>query len=68
MSTQMLASTPEPEAGAQCISSARWDLCEGCRVTGIPIATRRPRKTLGYATPKEVFFGKSFGRKIAIQG
>ncbi len=30
---------PEPEAGAQCISSARWDLCEGCQVTGIPIAT-----------------------------
>lgn len=29
----------EPKAGAQCISSARRDLCEGCRVTGIPIAT-----------------------------
>ena len=24
------------EAGAQCISSARWDLYGGCRVTGIP--------------------------------
>ena len=23
---------------AQCISSARWDLCGGCRVTGIPTA------------------------------
>jgi hypothetical protein len=33
------ASTSEPEAGAQCVSSARWDLCEGCQVTGIPIAT-----------------------------
>jgi len=47
MSTQMLASTPEPEAGAQCISSARWDLCEGCRVTGIPIATGRRQNTTG---------------------
>ena len=35
----------------------------------------RPRKTLGYATPTEVrgratevFFGKSFGEKIAFQG
>ena len=28
-----------PEAGAQCVSSARWDLCGGCRVTGIPTAT-----------------------------
>ena len=26
------------EAGAQCISSARWDLCGGCRVIGIPTA------------------------------
>jgi IS30 family transposase len=25
---------------------------------------RRPRKTLGYATLKEVFFGKSFGEKL----
>ncbi|MBT5635526.1 MAG: IS30 family transposase [Gammaproteobacteria bacterium] len=29
---------------------------------------RRPRKTLGYGTPTEVFFGKSFGEKIALQG
>ena len=28
-----------PEAGAQCGKSARWDLCGGCRVTGIPTAT-----------------------------
>ena len=27
-----------PEAGAQCANSARWDLCGGCRVTGIPTA------------------------------
>ncbi len=26
------------KVGAQCISSARWDLCGGCRVTGIPTA------------------------------
>jgi len=31
------------KAGAQCISSARWDLCGGCRVTGIPTANKRPR-------------------------
>jgi hypothetical protein len=29
-----------PEAGAQCVSSARWDLCGGCRGTGIPTATK----------------------------
>jgi transposase, IS30 family len=29
---------------------------------------RRQRKTLGYATPTEVFFGKSSGEKIALQG
>jgi hypothetical protein len=28
-----------PEVGAQCISSACRDLCEGCRGTGIPTAT-----------------------------
>ncbi len=28
-----------PEVGAQCISSACWDLCGGCRVTGIPTAS-----------------------------
>ena len=30
-----------PEVGAQCISSACWDLCGGCRVTGIPTATTK---------------------------
>jgi hypothetical protein len=29
------------EGGAQCVSSARWDLCGGYRVTGIPTATIR---------------------------
>jgi hypothetical protein len=28
------------EAGAQCISSARWDLYGGCRVTGIPTVNK----------------------------
>ena len=40
------ALTPEPEGGAQCVSSARWDLCGGCRVTGIPTATIRPGTSL----------------------
>jgi len=30
----------KPEVGAQCISSACWDLCGGCRGTGIPTATK----------------------------
>ncbi len=29
-----------PEVGAQCISNACWDLCGGCRVTGIPTVTK----------------------------
>jgi group II intron reverse transcriptase/maturase len=32
-------STPEPEVGAQCVSSARWDLCGGRGVTRVPTAT-----------------------------
>ena len=28
-----------PEVGAQCGSSARWDLCGGRRETGVPTAT-----------------------------
>ena len=32
------ALTPKPKTGAQCVSSARRDLREGCRATGIPIA------------------------------
>ena len=28
-----------PEVGAQCGSSARWDLCGGRRATGVPTAT-----------------------------
>ena len=30
---------PLPEGGAQCVSSARWDLCGGRRATGVPTAT-----------------------------
>jgi hypothetical protein len=33
---RVCASTPE--VGAQCGSSARWDLCGGRRVTGVPTA------------------------------
>jgi len=32
------------------------------------LLNRRPRKPLGFATPTEVFFGKSFGENIAFQG
>ncbi len=31
-----------PEVGAQCGSSARWDLRGGRRVTGVPTATAKP--------------------------
>jgi hypothetical protein len=33
------ACASELEVGAQCGSSARWDLCGGRRVTGVPTAT-----------------------------
>jgi hypothetical protein len=32
-----------PEAGAQCVNCARWDLCGGRRATGGPTATRLAR-------------------------
>ena len=35
------------------------------RVKGL--LNRRPRKTLGFATPAEVFFGQSFGENFALQ-
>ena len=35
------ASVQGSEAGDH-VSNARWDLCEGCRATGIPIATNFP--------------------------
>ena len=47
--TLTCASTPGPEAGAQCGSAARWDLCGGLAVTGlvrprpVPTATRKGR-------------------------
>jgi hypothetical protein len=41
------ACASEPEVGAQCSSSARWDLCGGRRVTGVPTATKAPSKAGG---------------------
>ena len=35
------------------------------RVQGL--LNRRPRKSLGFATPVEVFFGKSLGENFAFQ-
>ena len=35
-----------PEAGARCGKSARRDLCGGCRVTGIPTATKEKSELL----------------------
>jgi hypothetical protein len=35
----VIASTLVLKAGAQCVRSARWDLCGGRRVTGVPTAT-----------------------------
>ncbi len=35
-----------PKAGAQCASSARWDLCGGRRVTGVPTAITPARLTV----------------------
>jgi hypothetical protein len=42
------------EAGAQCASSACWDLCGGCRVTGIFTATER--EVLGLPIPERTLF------------
>jgi len=36
------------------------------RVKGL--LNRRPRKSLGFVTPTEALFGKSFGENIALQG
>jgi hypothetical protein len=42
-----------PKAGAQCVNSARRDLCGGYPVTGIPTATY----SLNYYTPvRKVIF------------
>jgi len=32
------------------------------------LLNRRPRKTLGFVTPTEAFFGKSLGENFALQG
>ena len=37
------ASTPPPKAGAQCVSSARWDLCGGPPERAVPTAKGPPR-------------------------
>ena len=48
--TLTCASTPGPEAGAQCGSAARWDLCGGLAVTGLvrprPVPTATLRRSL----------------------
>jgi len=36
------------------------------RVKGL--LNRRPRMTLGFVTPMEAFFGKSFGENFVLQG
>jgi len=46
------ASALLPEVGARCVSSARRDLCGGCRVTGIPTATK--------------YFNNSLARKLCL--
>ncbi|MBF0503405.1 MAG: hypothetical protein HQM09_25035, partial [Candidatus Riflebacteria bacterium] len=46
----------EPKVRAQCGNSARWDPCGGCRVTGIPTATKTFRENAladGVEFPKE---------------
>ncbi|MBW1707108.1 MAG: hypothetical protein JRJ86_18445, partial [Deltaproteobacteria bacterium] len=51
-----------PEVGAQCISSACWDLCGGCRVTGIPTATMVEHATNALLGEfRGIFEGESFG-------
>ena len=37
------ASTLVPKGGAQCVSSARWDLRGGRRATGVPTASMNER-------------------------
>ena len=46
-----LACASLPEVGAQCGSSARWDLCGGCRVTGIPTAIPEKQLNTFYFLP-----------------
>jgi IS30 family transposase len=35
---------------------------------GKELLNRRPKKTIGFATPTEVFFRKTFGENFAFQG
>src|SRR3984957_3535123 len=41
-----IASTPEPEGGARCVSSARRDPCGGRRAIFVPTATTAPPQLL----------------------
>jgi len=43
----------------------KWYKKIGCDSKGM--LSRRPRKTIGYVTPAEVFFGRKVGVKIALQ-
>ena len=46
------ASTPEPKAGAQCGSSARWDLCGGPPARAVPTAiSPKGRESYGDGVP-----------------
>src|SRR5258708_20852674 len=53
------ASTPEPEGGARCVSSARRDLCGGRGEILVPTANIRPHQLL-----KSVAYQFSQGRKV----
>jgi len=44
------ASTPSPEAGAQCGSAARWDLCGGPPERAVPTAILTSAVTNGYGS------------------
>ena len=44
----------EPEAGAQCGNSARWDLCGGPPARAVPTATGRFYKSMLYPTLRRI--------------
>ena len=52
---------------AQCVSSARWDLCGGHRVTGVPTATGATSSAIGNVIVKDRLGGllKFYRRKAA---
>src|SRR5262249_62393259 len=51
----MLGSTPPPEAGAQCVSSARWDLCGGPAPVSVPTAMPSIRQLVFEPDGKSAF-------------